>query len=256
MLALERLPLSDELAMLVPVPGCAQAGGAVGSREVIEDQPGREVAFEPLLDQLAELFDPDRAPWGPWPDGHEPDWYERCESKRLAIAHAAAQDLDGVREHAGLVLDAIVHDTNRSGNRQLVQVALRALGARAVLETLIGFVESGNATERIGAAMAMYWARPAVAYDLREVHEHRAEIEAANRDLVDVRGRANQACLRAFLGTGDPALRADLSLCFTLDTGSYPPEWAADLTRAIEIALADRDRYNRLLRTLPSGQAA
>lgn len=219
--------------------------------EMIADPPGREVAFEPLLDQLAAIFAPDQGPWGPRQDGRERDWYERCETKRLAIARAAMQDLDNVRDHADLVLSAIVHDTNRSGNRQLVQVALRALGARAVLEALIGYVESGDDMERTGATMAMYWARPSVAYDLREVRQHRAEIEAADRDLLEVRDRARQACLRAFLGTDDSAQRADLSLCFTLDPGDYPSGWAADLTRAVEIARAGGDRYGRLLRTLP-----
>ena len=241
--------------MLVLVAGVSGAGGVVELLGMIAGQPGREAAFELLLDQLAGRFDPDLAPWGPRPDGRERDWYERCETKRLAIARAAMQDLDGVREHAGLVLSAIVHDTDRSGNRQLVQVALRALGARVVLEALIGYVESGDAAERTGATMAMYWARPAVAYDLREMGEHRAEIEAGDRDLIEVRGRARQACLRAFLGIDDSAQRADLSLCFTLDPGDYPSECSADLTRAVEIALADRDQYGRLLRTLPPEQA-
>lgn len=223
---------------------------------MIADRPGREAAFEPLLDQLAGIFEPDQVAWEPRPDGREQDWYERCETKRLAIARAAAQDLDGVRDHADLVLRAIVHDTDSSGNRQLVQVALRALGPRAVLEALIGYVESGDAAERTGATMAMYWARPAVVYDLREMREHRAEIEAADRDLLEVRGRARLACLRAFLATDDPAQRAELSLRFTLDPGDYPSEWAADLARAAEIARAGGDRYGRLLRTLPPEWAA
>ncbi|MBR7839445.1 hypothetical protein KDL01_39665 [Actinospica durhamensis] len=218
--------------------------------EMIADPPGREAAFEPLLDQLAEIFDPDEGPWRPRLDGRERGWYERCETKRLAIARAAAQNLDGVREHADLVLSAIVHDIERSGNRQLIQVALRALGARAVLEALIGYVESGDAAERTGVTMAMYWARPVMAYDLREVREHRAEIEAADRELVEVRGRARQACLRAFLATDDAAERVELSLCFTLDPGDYPAGWDAALRRAVEVALADRDRFGRLLRTL------
>lgn len=220
------------------------------SFNAIADQPGREPAFEPLLDQLAEIFEPDPAPWQAWPDGRETSWYERCETKRLAIARAAAQKPERVRAHAELVLRAIVHDTNRSGNRQLIQVALRALGTRAVLAALIEFVKSGDNAQQYGAAMAMYWAHPAVAYDLREAREHRAEIEAENSDLADLRSQARQACLLAFLAADDPAQRAELSLRFTLDPADYPSTWTATLTRALDVAIADRG-HDRLLRTLP-----
>ena len=227
------------------------------SSDAMADRPGREVAFEPLLDRLAEIFEPDRAPWRPWPDGHQPNWYERCETKRLAVARAAALDVGKVRAHADLVLRAIAHDTDPSGNRQLIQVALRALGARAVLAALIEFVESGDEAEQCGAAAAMYWAHPAVAYDnSREMHERRGEIEAESAELAELRSRARQACLCAFLATDDPSLRAELSRRFTLNPAGYPSGWEARLTRAFDIAVADRGRYDRLLRTLPLGSGS
>lgn len=123
---------------------------------VIADQPGREAAFEPLLDQLAEIFDPPRAPSQAWPNGREAKWYERCETKRLAVAHAALRKPREVQAHAELVLRAIVHDTDPSGNRQPIQVALRALGTRAVPTALIEYLESGDKAERYGGAMAMW----------------------------------------------------------------------------------------------------
>lgn len=210
---------------------------------------------EPLLDQLAEIFHPARAPWwSGWvrPDGLALYSHERCEAKRLAIARAAAQDLDSVREHADLVLRAIVHDTCRSGNRQLIQVALRALGTHAVLEALIGFVESGDKAEQLGATMAMYWAHPAIAYELREVQEHRAEIMAIERDLTGLRARAREACLQAFLTYDDPGHRADLSLRFILNPAHYPATWAQAVDAASHIARDDPVRYDRLLRTRPA----
>lgn len=220
------------------------------SFNAITDQPAREAAFEPLLDQLAEIFDPDLAPWRARPDGREPNWYERCETKRLAIARAAAQKPDEVRAHAELVLRAIVHDTDRSGNRQLIQVALRALGTRAVLTTLIEYVEAGGKAQQYGAAMAMYWAHPAVAFDLRDTREHRAEIEAENNDLADLRSRARQASLLAFLAADDPAQRAELSLRFTLNPVDYPSTLTTHLAHALDIAIADGG-HDKLLRTLP-----
>jgi len=219
----------------------------MGTSEVIEGRTGREAAFEPLLDRLAEIFDPDRTPWRPRPAG-----YEHCEAKRLAIARAAAQNHDGVREHAGLVLRAIVNDTSPSGNRQLIEVALRAIGTRAVMETLLGYVESGDIAEQYGAAMALYWAHPAVAYDWRERREHQAEFKAETRDLADLRAQAQQICLRVFIKTDDPDLRANLSLRFTLDPTAYPAIWTPVLARALDIALTDPDRFDRLLRTRAS----
>jgi hypothetical protein len=133
-------------------------------------------------------------------------------------------------------------------------VALRALGARAVLEALIGFVESGDQAEQLGATMAMYWAHPAVAHGLHEAYEHRAEIMAIERGLTDLRGRAREVCLQAFLTADDPGQRADLSLCFTLNPADYPATWAEAIDAAAHVALADPVRYARLLRTRPAGR--
>ncbi len=132
------------------------------SLSCIPDPPHRSGAFEPLLDELAAIFCPghDLALSPPWSAGSG-RW--RCEVKRLAIGRSAGQDLAAVREHAALLLRAVVHDQCRIGNRQLIEPVVAALGYREVQERLISYVEIGTDVEKIGSAMAMYLARPAPA---------------------------------------------------------------------------------------------
>lgn len=211
----------------------------------IPDPPDRGEAFEPLLDDLAAVF------------CHGQDLnaaesrYARCESKRLAIGRSAAEDLDLVRAHAALVLRSVVHDQCRSGNRQLIDPLVAALGYRPVQEALIGYVEKGTDAEAIGATMAWYWTRPRLVYQGTGNWQQRqptADSKAAWDALADLRDRYRHACLRAFLARDAPDTRFALSLGFTLDPAAYPAGSALDLEHARRLALADPDRYERLLR--------
>lgn len=216
----------------------------------IPDPPDRGEAVEPLLDGLAALFNPGQDLTAPVPGNAAASRYSRCERKRAAIGRAAARDLDLVRANAALVLSAAVHDQCRSGNRQLIDPLVAALGYRPVQEALIGYVENGTDAEAIGATMAWYWARPPLVYLGTANWERRqptADSKAAWDALADLRTRYRHACLRAFLARDDLHVRFALSLGVTLDPATYPAELLPDLEHARRIALADPDRYERLL---------
>jgi hypothetical protein len=232
-------------------------GRPVGKGEVtslssyIPDPPDRGEAFEPLLDGLAAIFCQGQDLTPAVTENAAASRYSRCERKRAAIGRAAAQDLELVRASAALMLDAVVHDQCRSGNRQLIDPLVAAVGYRAVQEALIGYVDNGTDAEAIGATMAWYWARPGLVYLGRAKWERRqptADSKAAWDGLADLRSRYRHACLRAFLAREDPQARFALSLGFTLDPATYPPEAMPDLEHARRIVPADRDRYEHLLR--------
>jgi hypothetical protein len=216
----------------------------------IPDPPGRGEAFEPFLDELAAIFCPgqDLALAGHL--GRAASRRMRCEVKRFAIGRAAGGDLAAVREHAALLLRAVVHDQNRSGNRRLIEPLVAALGYRRVQEELISYVQTGTDAEKIGATMAMYWARPPLGYSDGSRCEPTAGSQAVLDSLADLRSRYRQACLHAFVTRDSPELRFALSLGFTLDPADYPPESLPELGHAQRIILADPRRYDRILHTL------
>jgi hypothetical protein len=217
----------------------------------IPDPAGRSEAFEPLLDDLAAIFGQGQDLTAAVPETAAASRYSRCERKRAAIGQVAARDLDLVRANAALVLRTVVHDQCRSGNRQLIDPLVAALGYRPVQEALTGYVEKGTDAEVIGATMAWYWARPPLAYQGTANWERRqptTDSKAAWDALADLRDRYRHACLRAFIARDDPDARFALSLGFNLDPDAYPAELLPDLEHARRIGLADPDRYERLLR--------
>jgi hypothetical protein len=219
----------------------------------IPEPPDRSEAFEPLLDELAAIFSPGQelAPaWASaWTSDKSASRYTRCQTKRRAIATAARRNLAAVREHADLLLRALVHDQCRSGNRQLAEPLIAALGRRRAQEALITYVETGTDAETIGATMAMYWAGVPLRYRNWSRQELTAASNAELESLADLRDRYRQACLHAFVTRGDPQLRFALSLGFTLDPAGYPPELLPVIGHAQRIILANPGRYERILHT-------
>jgi hypothetical protein len=211
--------------------------------------PDRGEAFEPFLDELAMIFCTGQHLAVTRPPDAAVSQHWRCEVKRLAIGRAAAGDLAAVREHAALLLSTVVHDQCRSGNRQLIEPLVTALGHRRVQEALISYVETGTDAETIGATMAMYWARPPLRYTNWSRREPTAGSKAAHDALADLRDRCGHACLHAFVRRDSPEVRFALSLRFTLDPAAYPPELLPELRRAQRIILADPSSYERILRT-------
>jgi hypothetical protein len=123
-------------------------------------------------------------------------------------------------------MHAIAHDHCPSGNRQLIEPLVNALGARPVMERILVYLERGSAAERLGAAMAWYWAAPTLQYStLDELHNDPGRSDAIKHSLVpaeatpsgknaearafmrEFRPRIRAACLRAFLASEDPSDR-------------------------------------------------
>ncbi|MER5521631.1 hypothetical protein [Streptomyces sp. NPDC002763] len=177
--------------------------------EVILDRSGREIAFEPLLDDLLELFSPT---WVlPARMVTEPP-YHRCEVRRWEIGRAAKADSGFTRRHADLLVDAAMHDRCRSGINQLIRPLVTVLGHRWTQEQIIRFVRTGSNAQKAGAAMAWFWSRPPLRYasgdDLRN-GSPTPESRAARDALADMRAEYQEAVLTAFLACEDLGTRAD-----------------------------------------------
>lgn len=207
--------------------------------EMIPDPPGRESAFEPLLDALLPIFCPEwRLP--PVMAGEHP--HHRCEVKRYRIGQAAQADPGATRRHAAQLLHAAMYDQCRSGIGQLIRPLVDALGHRELQTAIVNYVQTGADAEKIGAAMAWYWARPGLKYaswdDLRN-KVPTPESQAAQAALNDLHDAYRAACLEAFLTTEDPAARQALSLWIDRDPGAYPVHLRGSQVLAWGIIMAD-----------------
>ncbi|MFB7646000.1 hypothetical protein ACFC0S_33930 [Streptomyces sp. NPDC056084] len=215
--------------------------------ETIPDRPGREAAFEPLLDGLPEVFSP---AWG-LPErmaDHHP--HHRCEVKRWEVGRAAEEDPDLTRRHADRLINAAMLDQCRSGINQLIRPLVKSLGHRWTQEQIIDYIRSGTNAQKVGATMAWYFSRPGLTYASREDLANRTptpESKAVLDALSDLRASYKDAVLAAFLACEDLATRQDLSLWISLETSAYPDALQGDHQRAKEIILANPDDYRLML---------
>lgn len=219
---------------------------------MIPDRPGREVAFEPLLDELLGLFSPSWVLPDRMMGEHQ---HHRCEAKRWEIGRAAEEDLDLTRSLADLLMDAAVHDQCRSGINQLVRPLVKALGHRWTQDQIIHHVRAGSNAQKVGAAMAWYFSRPGLRYASMDDLRNRMptpESKAALDALSDLRADYRDAVLAAFLACQDPETRQDLSLWISLESSVYPDALQDDHQRAKSLILADPEHYRLMLQR--SGQ--
>jgi hypothetical protein len=215
--------------------------------EMLPDRPGREVAFEPLLDDLLELFSPAWVLPERMVDAHA---HHRCEVKRWEIGRAAEEDPDLTRRHADRLIHGAMHDQCRSGINQLVRPLVKSLGYRWTQERIIHYVRAGTDSQKVGATMAWYFARPGLRYASRDGLENgrpTPESKAALDALSDLRAAYRDAVLTAFLACEDPGTRQDLSLWISLEPSAYPDALQDDHQRATALILADPDHYRLML---------
>ena len=220
--------------------------------------------FEPLLDELAAEFRLEAT--GPMESRGDPvsDAYRRCEVKRLRIGQACGSNRGAVLDHADEIMHAIAHDHCPSGNRQLIEPLVKALGARPVMERILVYLEKGSATERLGAAMAWYWAAPTLQYStLDELQNDPGSSDAVKHSLVpgevtpsgknaqarvltrEFRPRIRAACLRAFLASEDPDDCRYFSQFLSLSPGDYPVELHPEVEAARQIAEEHPERFKQ-----------
>lgn len=220
--------------------------------------------FEPLLDELAaELGLEITGPAESRGDAVS-DAYHRCEVKRHRIGAACASNREAVLDHAGEIMHAIAHDHCPSGNRQLIEPLVNALGARQAMERILGYMETGSAAERLGAAMAWYWAAPTVQYaTLGELRNDPGRSGAVKLALVpgertpsgknaeaqvfmrEFRPRIRTAYLRAFLASEDPGDCRHFSQFVSLVLDDYPVELHPEVEAARRIAEQHPERFKQ-----------
>lgn len=222
--------------------------------------------FEPLLDELAAEYrlaatEPVESRGDPVPEA-----YHRCEVKRHRIGEACASNRQAVLDHADEIMHAIAHDHCPSGNRQLIEPLVNALGARQVMERILGYLETGSAPERLGAAMAWYWAAPTLQYStLDELLNDpgRSQSGAVKHSLVpgqmtpssesagarmimyEFRPRIRAAFLRAFLVSEDPADCRYFSQFLSLSPDDYPVELHSEVDAARKVAEQHPERFKQ-----------
>ncbi|MFJ5726407.1 hypothetical protein [Streptomyces sp. NPDC093149] len=215
--------------------------------EMIPDRPGREAAFEPLLDELLAIFSPSWVLPDRMTGEHQ---HHRCEVKRWEIGRAAEEDPDPTRQHADVLMNAVVHDQCRSGINQLIKPLVKALGHRWTQEQIIHYVRAGSDAQKIGATMAWYFSRPGLQYASTDDLKNRVptpESKAALDALSDLSVNYRDAVLIAFLACEDPGTRQDLSLWISLNSSAYPDVLQADHERAKGVILADPEHYRLML---------
>lgn len=191
--------------------------------------------------------------------------YELVECNRLRLSRLLRRDLRLARRHRAELLALLPLDSNTTS--QLVFPLVMALGRRTVLRYLIDAVGQGDWPRRVNASSAAYWVRVgpgvpdeeklftavrdgtmSVADARAKLRRLREESEQSDTDPVDDLWPALWlASLRAFVDCEDDDLRLRLETAFPLAASHYPPEAAPLCAQAERIALAEPERFARLL---------
>jgi hypothetical protein len=148
---------------------------------------------------------------------------------------------------------AAVYEANPSNNRWFVEPCVRSYGHRAVVASLLGYLEGGSNVEKAGAANALYWtnAGPGALLALERGHRRTSPDEADRRsaalarELSDLRERQCHLLLREFVENADADVRRSILPGLDLAAANYPPELRPLVRRAIAIARGHPDAYVR-----------
>ncbi|WP_202235052.1 hypothetical protein [Actinacidiphila reveromycinica] len=191
--------------------------------------------------------------------------WELVEGNRLALSRVLRRDLHLVRRHRAELLALLPLDGNVTN--QLVFPLVTALGRRPVLRYIIDAVGQGGWPQRANASKAAYWVPKgpsvpgweelfvsvrdgvmSVADARAKLRRLRAQPEQTDNDAVaDLWPELWLASMRAFVDCDDDGLRRRLHTAFPLAAAHYPPEAAPLREEAERIALAQPERFGRLL---------
>jgi len=209
--------------------------------------------FEQRLDELLAEICPG---WQPaeLPEPYRSDQrlrdYNRLNAKRIHLGDALKARADTAAAHADRVLAAVACDEDVSFNKQLLHPVLRAVGRRTVQRYLISVVEHAPAHKKTCAVRAWYWSQVSLVYDsVEDLRQHRptSASQAADDEVMDLRGEYRIACLSAFVACEHIPTREWLAHGFLLVDEYYPPNLHQLVARARAIAEADPSRYKDLL---------
>ena len=146
-------------------------------------------------------------------------------------------------------LQAAIHETNPSFNRQFVEPCIASFGHRIVNEYLLDVVESDDGAAIAGAVAALYWANMAISFT-GNVPEYTLEYatpetRAAFLELKDVWKRKRESFLRIFIANEDVAVRRQIIPSLVLDESKYGVNLKPFVDQAIAIAREHSDEYIR-----------
>lgn len=186
---------------------------------------------------------------GPLDNPEQWEWVKSAlgETNRRRFVSAVFHRQAAPRALASTMLRMGVEEENPSANRLFVEPAVKAMGARRVMNRLIDLLRDGSDREKAGAASAAYWVQG----------------DQSQPSFVEVCGRFRDEMLRQFIATDSVYVRQRIISSLSMKTEDYSPDVAKLLPTAIRIARGHFDPYIRhrievqlgeegLLRPLPS----
>lgn len=189
--------------------------------------------FEQQLDGLLREL----CPGWPAPSDDDARFVQsvRIRRKRARVRRLLDTSAQVAGPIAEQLMEAVLHDSNPSFNRLLIEPLLRGVPTRTVLHRLVDVIETGPRRRKICAANAAYWAWAfgVRAHDLDE--------------FDDIAARLRIVCLTVFVEVDDLGVRQALDTWITLDPSAYRTNQHALLGRARRIAEADPANFTALL---------
>lgn len=158
-------------------------------------------------------------------------WVEEAveDSDRRTFVHAVFNRQAAPKHLAALFLQKGVNERNPSTNRFFVEPAVKAMGARRVMERLTKLLLNASENEQGGAVSAAYWVRG----------------DDSERHYRDARRRFGEAMLQKFVDTDSTYVRQRIIPMLSLDESDYSYDASALIAEAIYIARNHPDDYIR-----------
>lgn len=130
---------------------------------------------------------------------------------------------------ASTMLTMGVEEENPSNNRLFIEPAVKAMGARRVMNRLLELLRDGSDREKAGAASAAYWVQG----------------DWSQPSYVEARERFRDEMLRQFVSTESVSVRQRIIPGLSMKPEDYSPEVAKLISAAIRIARGHSDPYIR-----------
>lgn len=158
-------------------------------------------------------------------------WVEEAleDSDRRTFLHAVFHRQAAPKHLATIFLQKGVNERNPSANRFFVEPAVRAMGARRVMEQLTKLLLNASENEQGGAVSAAYWVRG----------------DDGEQRYRDAHRRFREAMLQKFVDTDSTYVRQRIIPMLSLDDSDYSFDASALIAKAIEIARSHPNDYIR-----------
>lgn len=151
------------------------------------------------------------------------------DPERQAFIHAVFHRQAAPTHLAATMLAMGIEEQDPSGNRWLIEPAVRAMGARRVIDRLTELLREGTDLEKGGAASAAYWVRG----DPNDIR------------YLEAKSRFRDEMLRQFVENESVHVRQRIIPMLSMRAEDYSSEVAALLPTATRIARSHPDSYIR-----------